>query len=77
MFSSTQSNYIVKIDGATCTMTSATTTSIQCTLGAKSPGQYDVSVDIVSLGRASSSSQFTYSVAAAAISPVKGNTTMF
>ena len=77
MFSSTQSNDIVKIDGSTCTVMSATSTSIQCTLGAKSPGEYDVSVDIVSLGRASSSSQFTYFVGAAAISPVKGNTIMF
>lgn len=71
-FSGTSSDNVVTLGGSTCTVTSATSTSIACTLGTKSPGQYDVEVSVATFGNAQSSATFSYTVSATSINPSTG-----
>ncbi|XP_052060298.1 fibrocystin-L-like isoform X3 [Mytilus californianus] len=72
-FDTVTGNNVVKVGGATCSVSSATTTSVMCTLGVQSPGQYDVMVNVNPMGRAGSSVQFTYAMTVSSVNPTSGS----
>lgn len=71
-FDTVTGNNVVKVGGATCAVSSATSTSVMCTLGVQSPGQYDVMVNVNPMGRAGSSVQFTYAMSVSSVNPTTG-----
>ncbi|XP_070541075.1 fibrocystin-L-like [Ptychodera flava] len=70
-FSGTTSDVEVTIDGVSCSVTSSSTTSIQCDVGVHSAGTFDVVVYIDSKGLATSSSTFEYQLEISSISPTE------
>ncbi|XP_077992871.1 fibrocystin-L-like [Glandiceps talaboti] len=70
-FSSVTSDVTVTLDGVECTVSSASTTSIDCDLGEHSAGTFDVVVHVSGKGLATSSSTFEYQLTLTAVSPTQ------
>lgn len=62
----------VAVGDTDCTVTSSTSTQIECTLGASSVGARSVLVDVTGQGVSDTTNQFTYSLALGSISPSSG-----
>ena len=73
-FSTTSANNHVLIGLATCTVTSATSTAITCTVGEGTPGSREVKVVVTTKGAASADSpvMFRYNFAASSVEPASG-----
>ncbi len=69
---SAQSEGIVYIGAAVCTITSASSSSITCTLGDHSAGTVDIRVIISSKGLATNSQTFNYQLTLSSILPISG-----
>lgn len=74
-FSSVTSDNTVTISGVACSVTSATTTSITCTVGNGPIGTYPVIVNVAGKGDAeiSGTVEFTYTADISGISPSSGS----
>ncbi|XP_078617899.1 fibrocystin-L-like [Branchiostoma floridae x Branchiostoma japonicum] len=63
----------VTIDGVECSITTFSSTSIECTVGHHSAGTYEVVVFLSGKGLATSSSEFEYQLSVTSISPSEGS----
>ncbi|CAF3592631.1 unnamed protein product [Rotaria sordida] len=68
------SNTVIIGTSGSCTVTSATTTSLLCTIAAAPSGTYNVQVNVAGKGLASSTSNFTATISlqVTSISPIQG-----
>ena len=66
-------NIIVTIGGAVCTVHSATESEISCTLGGALAGTYPVKVMVHNIGNAAGLVTFTYILRVLAVSPMQGS----
>ncbi|XP_053372863.1 fibrocystin-L-like [Mercenaria mercenaria] len=64
----------VTLNDADCTVTSSSSTQIQCTLGSHSTGSVPVSVYVEGLGRSNTDQQFEYQLSLNSISPTVAQT---
>ncbi|XP_041373046.1 fibrocystin-L-like isoform X2 [Gigantopelta aegis] len=64
----------VSIGGATCTVTSETSTQIVCTLGPLATGEYSVKVKAAGKGSTSNETTFEYSLSVSSYTPNTGST---
>lgn len=72
-FSTTSSNNLVRIGDSECTVTSATATEIQCTVGESKVGTLDVKVIVMDQSLASSTATFVYTAELISVSPTSGS----
>lgn len=71
-FGASTADNTVTIGGVACTVTSASSTQLVCTVGAGT-GSHDVEVNVVGVGLASGTFSFTYNTQITGISPFSGS----
>ncbi|XP_071488092.1 fibrocystin-L-like [Diadema antillarum] len=72
-FSNDTADVSVTIDGVECTVTSASTSTVQCNVGAHSAGIFDVEMYVDGLGIGDSDETFEYVLTVSSISPSAGS----
>ncbi|XP_019623376.1 PREDICTED: fibrocystin-L-like [Branchiostoma belcheri] len=72
-FGSDSGDVTVTIDGVECSITTFSSSSIECTVGHHSAGTYEVIVFLSGRGLATSSLEFEYQLSVTSISPAEGS----
>ena len=72
LFSTTSGYNTVYLGSVECSITSESSTSIECTVGAHSAEAVSVSVHVDGLGHAASSTTFEYQLSLDSVSPSEG-----
>lgn len=72
-FSDTDSDISVTIDGVDCSITSASSSEVECDVGAHSAGVFDVMIHVDGLGNADNDETFEYELTVSSTSPSTGN----